>query len=55
MEEALIQAAIQVPSVVVLGYIFLRVLQMVLDVQGRKLDRLADAWERHNKSHREED
>ena len=43
METALTQVAIQVPAVLVLGYVFIRVLTMVMDVQGRKIDRLADA------------
>ena len=40
MESALLQVAIQVPAIIVLGYVFLQVLRMVMDVQGQKLDRM---------------
>jgi len=40
METALLQVAIQVPAIIVLGYVFLQVLRMVMDVQGQKLDRM---------------
>jgi len=53
LDDAIIQVAIQVPALFIVGYVFLRVLSLVLDVQGKKLERLADAWEAHNRDHRE--
>jgi hypothetical protein len=46
MEETLKQIAIQVPSIVVLSYVFLQVLKEVLNDQGRKIERLVDAVEK---------
>jgi len=43
--EAIIQVAIQVPALFIMGFVFLRILDKVLDVQGKKIDRLADAIE----------
>lgn len=34
MEDAFIQVAIQVPSIVVLGYVFLKVLTMIMNMVG---------------------
>jgi hypothetical protein len=48
MEQTILQIAVQVPALFIMGAVFLKVLGMVLDVQGKKLDRLADAIERRN-------
>lgn len=52
MEQVVIQIAVQVPALFLLSFVFLRVFTLVLDTQGKKLDRLADAWERHNSTGR---
>ena len=43
MEQVIVQVAIQVPALALVSFVFLRVLQLVLDIQGKKLDRLSDA------------
>jgi len=39
----IVQVAIQVPALALVSFVFLRVLQLVLDIQGKKIDRLSDA------------
>lgn len=46
MEEAIVQVAIQVPAIALVVFFSLRVLGMVLDIHGRKIDRLVDAVEK---------
>ena len=46
MEQVILQIAVQVPALALVAFVFLRVLQLVLDVQGRKLERLADSIDR---------
>ena len=41
--EAITQIAIQVPALAILGLVFYKVLGKILDEQGKKLERLADA------------
>jgi len=43
LEQVIVQVAIQVPALTLVSFVFLRVLQLVLDIQGKKLDRLSDA------------
>ena len=43
MEQVILQIAVQVPALALVSFVFLRVLQLVLDIQGKKLDRLSDA------------
>jgi len=43
LEQVIVQVAIQVPALALVSFVFLRVLQLVLDIQGKKLDRLSDA------------
>ena len=43
MEQALIQVAIQVPAILVIGYVFLRVLEMVMDERKTTLEKLISA------------
>lgn len=43
MEEIVVQVAIQVPALALVSFVFLRLFERILDVQGKKLDRLTDA------------
>ena len=49
MEESIKQIALQVPVTIagmgIIGYIFIQITKMLLDLHGKKLDRLADAFE----------
>lgn len=40
--EALLQVAIQVPAIGVMGFVFLKVFQALLDMHGQKNDRMVD-------------
>lgn len=44
--DVLANAAIQMAGIAVVGFIFLQVLKMVLDAQGKKLDKLTAVGER---------
>jgi len=46
MENAIVQIAVQVPAMAIMAYVCLKVLTMVMDVQGRKIERLVDAVEK---------
>ena len=46
MEDAVIQVAIQVPAILVLGYVFSSVLKTILNEQARRIDRMADTLEK---------
>ena len=52
MDTAIIQIAVQVPALAFVSIVFLRVLNLVLDIQGKKIDRLADAIEAELRSRR---
>ena len=49
MEESIKQIALQVPVTIagmgIIGYIFLQIVRMLLDLHGKKLDHIADALE----------
>lgn len=43
MEQVIVQIAIQVPALALVSFVFLRLFERILDMQGKKLDRLAEA------------
>lgn len=55
MDEAIKNIALQVPVTIagmgIVTYGFLQVIRLILDTYGKKMDRLAEAWEAHNRSH----
>lgn len=46
MEQVIVQVAIQVPALALVVFFSGWVLRLVLDIQGRKIDRLSDAVEK---------
>lgn len=46
MEQLLPQIAVQGFGMVIMGYVFLQIMKMVLDAQGKRTDRVVDALER---------
>ena len=46
MEQAVLQVAVQVPALFLVIIFALKVIQYVLDQQGRKIDRMAEALEK---------
>jgi hypothetical protein len=46
LEQWLPQVIVQVPGMLVLAWVFLRVIDLLMDIYGKKLDRLADAVEK---------
>lgn len=50
MESVIIEIAVQVPALALVIFFSLQAMKMILDVQGRKLDRVIDVIERHNQT-----
>lgn len=48
-EDVILQIAVQVPALFIMGYFSLRVITLIMDNFGRKLDRAIDLFERGTK------
>jgi hypothetical protein len=46
LEQWLPQVAVQIPGMLILAWVFLKVIDVLMDVYGKKIDRLADAVEK---------
>jgi len=43
VEQAILQVAVQVPGIIVIGYVFLKVLEMHMEERKTTLEKLVDA------------